>query len=163
MIKLLVILILLICAAPVFAQTATPTPSPTPVLVIPAGELSDAAQNADDQLNGIGGSLTAPGGVSIIPTVNWGQIFGYIKWLIAPPTGDELAGPFGPIMVALGALLAAEIFFLGVKGIVYLASFILTFVVWLVKLIISIISLIASILSTILSTPIGWLLGFLGL
>lgn len=164
MIKYLVVLALLL-ALPltVMAQTSTPTPGPTPtatpLVIIPGGEISGAAGGASSDLNSVGDSLTAPGGINLLPTVNWGLVFGYIKWLIAPPTGDELAGPFGPIMTALGALLTAEISFLGIKGIVYVASYVLSFVAWLFKLILAIITFIVNVVSAI---P-GILLGFVGL
>jgi len=163
--KLLIMLVLLLLATPVFAQTATPAPTPTatPFLSIPSGELSQNAGDASSQINSIGGSLTAPTGINIIPNVDWGAIFGYLKWLIAPPTGDELAGPFGPAMVAIGALLTTEITFLSIKGVVFLASYILSWIFWIFKLILAILQVLVAIVSAIVSGPIGAILGFLGL
>ena len=160
--RYLIVLLLLVLAFPVFADP-TPTPQPTPTLVIPSGELEQLGQEGQGALQNVNPNLTDSNGQSIIPTVDLSSIFGYVKWLVAPPTEDELAGPFAPIMAAFGTLLSATIVMQAIYWAIWIGSTILQWVVGIFKLILPIFQLVFQATSQIVGGAVGWIIGLFGL
>jgi hypothetical protein len=122
-----------------FEQISSPTPIPsaTPILMqgtadIPTGPIYDGLatvegnlQNAPDQV--------APAGW--LPNETGYQLFSYIKWTFSSSVGDELAGPFGPLLGRLAAIIGIEIILAGIYFIFFVVRLVLRFVQWILTLI----------------------------
>ena len=160
--KALCVLVILLFALPVLADP-TPTPSPTPAPVIPSGEFQQLGDEGSQALQNVSPNLTDQNGQSIIPNIDLTAVFGYVKWLVAPPTDDELAGPFAPIIAAFGTLLVAILVLNAIYFAVWIGSYILQWLVGLFRLIIPIFQLVFQATSQIVGGAVGWIIGLFGL
>jgi hypothetical protein len=156
---LLVFVFVFLIAAPTLAQTATPTPGPTPTLIIPSVPIDNAVHDANQGIATLDAPIDSPDGRPLVPDENGAALFGYIKWLVSPPVGDELAGPFGPFMAMAGILLTMEIATLGVYIALYIIVYGLRWAIAIFKFILLLIQTVAAAASGV----VGFLLGFIGL
>lgn len=124
--------------------------------------LIDIVKQADDAFHGVNVPLESPDGSPLLPNETGSTIFGYAKWLLSPATAEEIAGPFAPIVSALGFLIIAEITLLGVYGVVYIAMYLVRWVVWIFKLLMAVIQTIAAIIDTAVGKIIGAIFKFIG-
>lgn len=107
------------------------TPYAGPTIMPPDADISDGLVQGDALLNSVNRPLS-PG---LVPNENGAFVFGAIKWLTAPATADEIAGPFAPAYSHIGILLWMMVAMVTVYLIVYVAIYIVRWVVWIIKMI----------------------------
>lgn len=123
---------------PTFDLIASPTPVSTnaaatlePSSGLPLNEVYNYLATAYVTLHQAPEDVTAPGGVSILPDVQLGTLFGFVKWLFSPPTADALLGPFSGLMIHFVAYFLAVLFLTNIYLIVFVVRFLIRFVVWI--------------------------------
>lgn len=126
---------------------------------VPFADIFNQIQGADQSLAGYDLSLTAPNGTNLAPAASTlGTVFSYAKWIVAPTTANSLAGPFAPIIIEFGLLMAAEIALLAIYIGIYAVVYIIRWVVWIFKLILAIVEAVSSTIGGV----VGFLFKFIG-
>lgn len=126
---------------------------------IPLTQIGGAIGQGDQLLATVNAPLTSPDGSPLLPDEDGGLIFAYTKWVIAPQTAQELAGPFAPIIISLGILMVADMALFAVYVAIYAGVYFIRWAVWIFRLVLQIIEAIASAAGGV----IGALLSFIGL
>lgn len=120
-------------------------------LSVPEG-INEALVEADSQLAAVDVNLAAPGGIGIVPALtNAAVAFGYIKWVLSGTASQELAGPFAPVLNALGIYLIMSFSLTAVQFVIYGAIYIVRWIIWLLKTAQSIMVVIAAIIGSLSS------------
>lgn len=120
-------------------------------LSLPEG-INEALVEADNQLASVDVDLSAPNGIGIVPALTNAAIaFGYIKWVISGTASQELAGPFAPVLNALGIYLIMSFSLTAVQFVVYGAIYIVRWFIWLFKTAQSIMVVIGAIIGSLSS------------
>lgn len=147
------LLFMLVLAAPALAQTETPTstptytPTPTPTgtpIFLPEEDIADAIRDSNEMT----GQLPAADD-SFIPRPNLRIVFGYAKWLIAPETAEALAGPFRGVIQHLGLYFLARFVLFGVYALVFLLVYIFRWTIWFLRLAIQVAQVLVALVGSL--------------
>ena len=120
-----------------FEQISSPTPIPsaTPILLqgtadIPTGPIYDGLATVEGNLRNAPDQI-APAGW--LPNQTGYQLFSYVKWVLSPSIGQELIGPFGPLVINLATIIGIEIVMAGIYFTLFVVRFVMHFVQWIIR------------------------------
>ena len=138
--KFALLVLLLLVALPVHAQTATPTPPVTLQVTVPRAEMNSAMATAAAGTNNLPDEIQRPGGTSLIPSVDLTQLFAYAKWLFSLNTANELLGrTFAPIGMELMIIFTFTVILTILYFIINIIALIIKGVIWVINQILKII------------------------
>lgn len=123
---------------PTFDLIASPTPIPTndaatvePASGLPLNQIYQYLGTAYVTLNQAPSDITHPGGIAILPNVNFDTLFGYVRWLLSSSTADAIFGPFSVFMLHVAAFFAAVVVLTNIYLIIFILRLLMLIVVWI--------------------------------
>ncbi len=123
---------------PTFDLIQSPTPVPTndsatiePSSGLPLNQVYGYLATAYVVLNQAPDDITHPGGVAILPNVDFDTLFGYARWLLSSSTLDALFGPFSGFMIHVAAFFTAVVVLTNIYLILFIIRLLIQIVVWI--------------------------------